>query len=263
MTTNGADTIEIPVWANGPDASGNGGWSAGLLAEQLGADAIAHGVSVSLRLPPPIGRPLRVAPAGSGRDVFDDDSHGAGGESVLVMHAEPSPTSLDAPDVVRAIDADVAGRASAGFPFREHHPFPRCVSCGIARDPGEVSLELHCGPVDGVAVDGSRVFADAWIPSADVPHDDDSGEVTIPAMWSALDCPSAAPVADPHAVNPSVLARITARVATRARVGERCVLAAWHVSSDGRQHVTRSVMVDAGGTVIAAADALWIEVRPR
>ena len=42
------ETLEIPTWANGPDGSGNGGWSAGLLATHV-PDA-GFGVAVSSAL---------------------------------------------------------------------------------------------------------------------------------------------------------------------------------------------------------------------
>lgn len=249
------DTITIPTWANGPDDSGNGGWSAGLLAEQLDADTALAGVSVSLRLPPPIGRPLQVAAADDGLTLLDGER--------IVATAHPAIVELDAPDEVRAIDADIAHAARSGFPYRDRHPFAHCVSCGTERAPGQVALHLHCGPVDGVLVGEAPVFADRWVPGADVADEAQPDVASVAACWSALDCPSAAPIADPDAPNPIVLARIAARVVTRPRIGAAHVLAAWHVSSDGRKHVTRSVMVDAAGTVLAAADALWIEVRPR
>jgi hypothetical protein len=256
----GTDTITIPTWANGPDDSGNGGWSAGLLARQLGDAAIREGVAVNLRVPPPIGRPLRVARTDRGVDLFDDEAED---EPTLVAMADLDDVSLDVPSQVRELRPQSVGRAHEGFPFRTRHPFPRCVACGIARSDDEVALGLHCGPVSGVDVGGFPVFADTWTPAGDVADPADDSRVLIEACWSALDCPSAAPVADPDAANPIVLARIAARIATPARVGDEHVLAAWHVSSDGRKHVTRSVMLDGGGAVLAAADALWIEVRPR
>ncbi|MCW2921527.1 MAG: hypothetical protein JWL76_1401 [Thermoleophilia bacterium] len=260
-----ADTIVIPVWANGPDGSGNGGWSAGLLAPFVPEAGRAGGVAVNLRVPPPIGRELEVASdeTGTGRLLVDDD-HG----HVLVAHAEPAVVSLEAPGAVRAIGVDVARAASAGFPFRDVHPFPRCVSCGTRRDPSEPSLHLHCGPVAGVTVrdeagEPTAVFADVWTPSADLADPDHATLASVAACWSALDCPSAAPMADPHAENPSVLARIAVRLERRARIGEPHVLAAWQVAVEGRKQRSRSVLLDASGVVLGAADALWIEVRPR
>ncbi len=257
-------TIEIPAWANGPDESGNGGWSAGLLAPFV--PGAAGGVAVSLRMPPPVGRLLDVTvdETGTGRLLVDR----SGEEPVLVAHAEPAAVSLDAPGSVRSVSVDSAAAASAGFPFRDEHPFPRCISCGTARDSDQPSLHLHCGPVTGVTARDATgepvpVFADTWTPTADIASEDDPTVASIAACWSALDCPSAAPMADPHAVNPSVLARIAVRLERRARIGEPHVLAAWQVSRDGRKQRSRSALLDATGRVLGAADALWIEVRPR
>lgn len=260
------DTIVIPTWANGPDGSGNGGWSAGLLAPFVPRPGAAGGVAVNLRVPPPIARPLTVTvdEAGTGR-LLVDGSHAA---PVLVAHAVPQPVSLEAPGAVRAIGPDAAAAASAGFPFRDEHPFPRCVSCGTARSPEEPSLHLHCGPVEGVqvrneAVELTPVFADTWVPTVDLADSNDPSLASVECCWSALDCPSAAPMADPHAANPSVLARIAVRLVRQARIGEPHVLAAWRVAVDGRKQRSRSVLLDATGTVLGAADALWIEVRQR
>lgn len=259
--TTGTDTITIPTWANGPDDSGNGGWSAGLFAAQLGEAAVAEGIEVSLRVPPPLGRPLRVARTERGLDLFDDN---ASDEPVLVATAEPADVSLDAPNSLLDIDSETAATASSGFPFRERHPFPRCICCGIARAPEERALNLHCGPFPGIVSDeGSQVFVDRWWTTPDFADEADPDVASVAATWSALDCPSAAPIADPDAPNPIVLARISVRVARRPAIDEPHVLAAWHVRSDGRKHFTRSVMQDEAGRTLAAADALWIEVRPR
>ena len=260
--TSASDTIVIPTWANGPDGSGNGGWSAGLLAPHVPVEA-GSGVAVSLRVPPPLGRELHVGgdESGAGRLLVDRSAD----EPVLVAHAEPAPVSLDAPGAVRAIDVEAARAASAGFAYRDEHPFPRCVSCGIARAEGEPSLELHCGPLEGVTVrtddaEPTPVFADVWVPTPDMADGDDPEVASIAACWSALDCPSAAPMANPDA-SPIVLARIAARIETRARIGEPHVLAAWFLSRDGRKLRSRSVMLDVRGEVLGAAEALWIEVR--
>lgn len=255
------EPITIPTWANGPDDSGNGGWSAGLLAERLGDEAIASGVAVNLRLPPPLGRPLRVTAAGDGLELHDDV---AGEDPALVATAEPAQVDLHSPSALQGIDPATAAAASDRFPFRDRHPFPRCVCCGIDRGSGEVALRLHCGPVPGITTDdGAQVFVDRWQVAPDVADPADPDVASVPATWSALDCPSAAPIADPDSANPIVLARIAVRIDRRPLTGEPHVLAAWHVASDGRKHRTRSVMAGAGGAIIAAADALWIEVRPR
>ena len=63
------DTLVIPTWANGPDGSGNGGWSAGLLAQRV--TNATEGVAVNLRVPPPIGRELQVARVAKARGMSE------------------------------------------------------------------------------------------------------------------------------------------------------------------------------------------------
>ncbi|MEO6866994.1 MAG: hypothetical protein ABI200_03140, partial [Gaiellales bacterium] len=143
-----------------------------------------------------------------------------------------------------------------------------CISCGTKRAPGDPALHLYCGPMADVtapADDGSRsvVFAGAWTPTPDLADEGDAAHAAVAACWSALDCPSAAPFADPHAEHPSVLARIAVRIVRQARIGEAHVLAAWELSVDGRKRRSASVLLDSTGEVLGVAEALWIEVRPR
>ncbi|MCW2928429.1 MAG: hypothetical protein JWM86_2397 [Thermoleophilia bacterium] len=258
-----ATSITIPAWANGPDGSGNGGWTAGLLAGQL-AQA-PRGVAVSLRVPPPLDRALRIEPAGDGGITLWDD---ATEEPVLVASADPEDVELQVPDVVRGISLARAQVATTNFPFRDQHPFPRCVSCGTARDPELPALHLHAGLVPACVIlddagELTPVFAAPWTPSIDMADGDDLTTASVAARWSALDCPSAAPVADPEAENPVVLARIAVRLDAEVSIGHPHIVAAWRLAVDGRKRWTASVLMDADGDVLGIARALWIEVRSR
>ena len=61
----------------------------------------------------------------------------------------------------------------------------------------------------------------------------------------------------------SVLASMTARIHAPARVGEEHVISAWKISSEGRKHRGGSAIHDAGGRLVAVAEALWITPRSR
>lgn len=253
--------LTIPSWANGPDESGNGGWTAGLLAAQVRGDG---GVVVNLLVPPPIGRPLQVRTGPDGVllliDATGDD------EPVIVATAAVEQVEIEVPDAVRSVRPAAATAAREHFPLRDHHPFPRCVCCGTTRDGGLISLGIHCGAVDGVTVEDASgasvpVFADAWTPSPELDDPGNQGHALVEACWSALDCPSATPfVGDPDR-GPAVLARIAARIDRTARVGRPHVLAAWQRSVDGRKLGSASVLMDADGEVLGVAHALWIELR--
>jgi uncharacterized protein YhfF len=93
----------------GPDVSGNGGYTCGLVATALvGGDA-----EVTLRVPPPLDTPLRI----DGLSIHDGE--------VLVAEAAPATVELDLPEPVPYEEA-VALQA----PFDPAHPFRHCFVCG-------------------------------------------------------------------------------------------------------------------------------------
>jgi hypothetical protein len=68
----------------GPPTSANGGYACGAIAERLGG-----GVEVTLRRPPPLGRPLRLQLGDGGAVVRDGDE--------LVAEARPATVALGVP----------------------------------------------------------------------------------------------------------------------------------------------------------------------
>ncbi|NUT08813.1 MAG: hypothetical protein HOV76_35630 [Hamadaea sp.] len=134
---------------NGPPTSGNGGYTAGMLAAGLG---ISRPVTVTLRQPPPLETPLTVTSDGQ---LLDGDR--------LIATATPGtpPTGPDWGDPAEAA-------AYAGF---ADHPFPTCYVCGPLREDG---LRIFPGRLP----DG-RTAASWTVPDS----------VGIPTIWAALDCP--------------------------------------------------------------------------
>lgn len=249
----------VPAARNGPDDSGNGGWSAGLLARHV---ARGPAVEVTLRSPPPLERAMAVveAPeldAGAVR-LLDGDT--------LVAEARPATFEPTVPAAALQIDIEQARRASARFPFANHHPFPRCCCCGTARTAGD-GLGIHAGPVAGVSVQpdaaGAPVplFAHVWTPGAE--HVDGAGAAVRPeAVWCALDCPSAVPFADPrHPEVTAVLGRITVRIDAPIEAGREHVVVAWETARAGRKLQSASALVTPSGRVVAQALATWITLR--
>ena len=75
-------------------------------------------------------------------------------------------------------------------------------------------------------------------------------------VWAVLDCPSAYAIESvDHRAQIVVLASLTVELRERPRAGERHVVAAWPVGSDGRKHHSASALYDATGRVLAVADA--------
>ncbi len=224
------ETVSIPRRFSGPPESGNGGYSAGVLARFVDAPA----VEVTLRRPPPLDRPLTVDRHGTGATLRDGDA----------LIAEAAPGTIDV-DVPRPVPFDAAVDASKTSPFRDlaTHPFPTCFGCGPAREAGD-GLRVFAGPVGGAAT-----FAAPWVPR----------EVTTEIVWAALDCPSCAVIyADDDRPPPHVLGRMTARVVRLPEVGARCVVMSWLIGREGRKVESASALFDGDDGCCAVARATWI-----
>jgi hypothetical protein len=233
------ETVAIPHRFNGPPGSANGGYVCGLVAGLVGAEV----VGVSLRLPPPLERPLTVARDGDRIELLDGDrpvADGAPAELRLEVPAAASPAE--------------AARASADWRERWFgpHPFPTCFVCGPEREPGD-GLRVFPGELrDGV-------FAADWTPHGSL--DDGSGHVRPEFVWAALDCPTSAPVANFASGPPMVLARLTARLGCSVKVGEPHAIVSWPLAADGRKHHAACALFDSTGRLLCASQALWIELR--
>jgi hypothetical protein len=212
----------------GPDNSGNGGYTCGLVAGLLEGDA-----EVTLRLPPPLGRPLRVERDGERVAVLDGDA--------LVAEAAPATVELELPAPVSFADAEAAALPE-GDPTS---PFPHCFVCGRDRAPGD-GLRIFAGPL------GDGRVAAPWTPAADT-HG-------APFVWAALDCPGAYATGVPGR-GTVVLGRLAARVERVPEPGERCVAVGWPLGSDGRKHAAGTALFSADGELLGLARALWIEPR--
>src|SRR5262245_57483152 len=104
------EQVTIASRFNGPPDSANGGDVIGLLARWIDGPA-----QVTLRVPPPLGRELRVESDGRRAVLLDAD--------VLVAEAERAAVEVEVPDVVTFADA---AAAAARYPWREKHPYPTC-----------------------------------------------------------------------------------------------------------------------------------------
>ena len=219
-------TVRIDHRHRGPSASGNGGYSAGLLAATAMPGVPS---SVRLRRPPPLETPLVVA---DGRLL--DGEH-------VVAEVTAAAVGLAAPDPVPPAQAVRAAQRYAGF---RAHPFPGCFACGTDRPPGD-GLGLRPGPVDG-----RDLVAAVW-----EPVDGDTDEATV---WAALDCPGAWSV--DIAGRPMVLGTISADVRALPVAGEPHVVLGWHLGTEGRRTLTGTALYDPAGTVLAVATAVWVAV---
>jgi hypothetical protein len=215
---------------NGPPASGNGGYSAGLFASALSdSDVDGSGaVEVTLRRPPPLDTELSVR----GLALYQDDQ----------LIAEAAPSELADADEVPAVSLDEARDASAGYIGFREHPFPSCYVCGPLREPGD-GLRLFPGRLS----DG-RTAAPFVVPA----------DVSPALVWAALDCPSG--WATSIEVRPSVLGRIAVRLAELPEPGAECVVVGRLTGVDGRKAYAGSTLYSPAGYPLATARTTWITV---
>jgi hypothetical protein len=213
----------------GPLTSANGGYACGRLASFVGADT----VEVTLRLPPPLGRPLEVRTEGDGAQLLDGPA--------VVAEARPAALEVDVPPPVSLAEA------RAG---RERHVrlgeavFAECFVCGV-REEG----------------DGLGVYAGA-VPGREPVH---ASPVTFPestaeVAWAAIDCPGAYAVGI-EGRGSVVLGRMTARVDRVPAVGETCVAVAWPLGEDGRKLHAGTALFGESGDLLAVARQVWIVPR--
>jgi hypothetical protein len=214
----------------GPLTSANGGYAAGRLAAHVTSPA----VEVTLRLPPPLERPLRVVRDGERAQLVDGD--------VLVAEAVPAELDLDPPRPVALAEAEAASaRSATTWPdaFRE------CFVCGV-RDEHD-GLEIRVGPVSGTAC----LHAAPWTASEPSPE----------VVWAAIDCPGAYAVGA-EGRGEVVLGRMAARVLRVPAEADECVVVSWPLGEDGRKLHAGTALFAADGELLALARQTWIAPRP-
>ncbi|MQW74579.1 hypothetical protein GHK92_01710 [Nocardioides sp. dk4132] len=241
----------VPGRFCGPPDSGNGGWTAGAVAQlvrpHVNGARSWRAVEVTLTAPPP----LDVALSGTEEDgvvvVRHDDTVVARGRTVtddLVAVPPVSPAR--------------AREASAAYPGHVVHPFPGCFVCGPEHEHG---LRIFPGPV---VRPGPHWWAATWTPDASVQEGAAAGgqpaRASLPVTWAALDCIGG--WAGDLVERTMVLGRMTARVDTLPAIGEEHVVVAEARGQDGRKVHAATSLYDASGALLATAEQVWIVLEP-
>jgi hypothetical protein len=213
----------------GPLTSANGGYACGRLA----AFVDVAEVEVTLRLPPPLGRPLEVRREGDAALLLDGPA--------LVAEARPSAVDLAVPAPVSLEEARAGSERHVSI---GELVFAECFVCGVREER-----------------DGLGVYAGA-VPGREPVH---AAPVTFPestpeVVWAAIDCPGAYAVGV-EGRGSVVLGRMTARVDRVPDVGETCIAVAWPLGEDGRKLFAGTALVSAAGDLYAVGRQVWIQPR--
>jgi hypothetical protein len=220
--------VTIPARFRGPLTSGNGGYSAARVAAFVDADEI----EVTLRLPPPLERPLAVERDDTGAvRLLDGDA--------VVAEARAADVELEPPPRVAFAEAETATRRHVRMGAEV---FSECFTCGM-RDEGD-GLRIYAGPVRG----REPLHAAPWVVR----------ELSREIVWAAIDCPGAYAVGGVGR-GEVVLGRMTARVDALPEPGDRCVVVAWPLGQDGRKLYAGTALLAEDGRTLATARQIWIE----
>ena len=219
----------------GPSESGNGGYSAGLVADNVPFQA-----EVTLRKPPPLDHSMRLV-------VDDQTAQLLDGETLVAEAKAVGDFELELPEPVGIEEAQKATEHYLGY---EHSPFPNCFVCGHLRQHGH-GLKIHPGSVRGEAV------ASPWFPYKSLGNKE--GMVKTPFVWAALDCPGAWSFL--HHDKVAVLGRITVQQKREIKVEEPHVVMGWEIEKEGRKTWTGTAIFNEKKEVCAFAKATWITIK--
>lgn len=247
-------SIRVPARFNGPPSSGQGGYSAGMLAAYLDGPA-----AVSIRRPVPLGEELEVRVERGQADLRGDAERAGGidhiaaraydpaGELVMEAVASPPLARWDTPPV----DLEEARAALARFVPPAEGVFDHCFVCGRARpDDG---FDILLGPVEG-----KDLVAAPWTPptwSADT-----DGVVRPELVWAALDCPGYFAAFGIEGTL-AYLARQQSELLRPIHAGVEYVAVGRPLGREGRKGFAATAIIDPGGAVLAHSEQLLIAPR--
>ncbi len=238
----------------GPAYSGNGGYTAGMLAQRVSDAVPSPTVAVTLRRPPPLDTTMTVRrlPPGTPENPSGFEVVVLGLDDSVIASATAVEREIEPVDWVEPASASEATVHFAGL---VSHPFPTCFACGTGRSDG---LGIHPGRLP------SGLVAATWRPDASLAEssslDDAVSRVGPGTAWAAVDCTGgwAADLEN----RPMVLGQMTAELEALPVVGDDHVVVGELRGSEGRKTFTASTLYDQDRRVVARAEHVWIAVDP-
>ena len=254
------DSFTVPARFCGPPDSGNGGYTCGLLARELGGV-----VECTLRAPVPLEVPLDLERTASGGVLRYGEKTIVEGSPATIDVTPPAPISMQA--ATEAMAASPAFAVSSdGAP---RHPFPTCFVCGPKRRVHDglrifpaaflsktagASSQAQGSSAHGAAHD---LFVAAWVPDHEFGDDD---QLLRPEfLWAAMDCPTGFAAGFPTA-GKLVTGRLAVQQLKSIRTGAGCVLMSWPLGIEGRKHFSAACLYQ-DEELCAVARATWIRIE--
>lgn len=245
--TAATKTVRVPNRFQGPTGTGQGGWTAFRLAEQMDTPA-----TVAIRAPIPLETDLNVVPPPAGGESTTEPWRLVAPDETVILEA--TAWDADCPDT-EPVSIDAAESAHQRFLLPgELHPVPFCFVCGLQPE----TMHVQSGPL------GDGRFATPWTVPAWAA--DRSGSIDPAIIWGALDCTAAMFVGCEGGIRSSVTAQIAVDILAPFTVGETYALVAWpgHWTAggwDGRKRGAASAAFDADGRCVARSTSFWIALE--
>ena len=236
---NSDATAVIKRQFRGPNHSGNGGYSCGVLAKHL-----TGVISVRLHKPPPLERPLSIR-----LDRTNNTAQMLDGEVLIASAGAHTGGTISAPKAPTLTDLE---HLTGHFPSAEEHILPECFVCGPKRTLDD-ALCLYPRPVPQ-----GDVVAHAWTPAPQFADGD--GLIRTEVIWAALDCPSYFGLQKTDML--AVLGTLGVDLKRRPQAEEPCIVSGWFIQSEGRKYEAGSALYSGSGELLAAAQATWIQINP-
>lgn len=228
-------TVMVPARFCGPPDSGNGGYTCGLLARELGG-----ALECTLRMPVPLDVPLHFERRSEGGVLLHDGK--------IVVEARPATIDVTPPARVSMQAATEALTASPALD--PGHLFPTCFVCGPKRAARD-GLRIFPAPVDG------DTYVATWTPDGEFA---DEEQLLRPEfLWAALDCPTGFAAGFPR-VGKLVTGRLAVEQRAAIRTGKSCLLMSWPVGVEGRKHFSAACLYQ-DDRLCAVAKATWVKIE--
>lgn len=202
------------------------------------AKSVDYTAEVTLRVPPPLDKPMQIGAEDGMLTVKDGDQLIASCREGQIDFTAPLPPSK----------AEVAA-AEKRFVWFHNHPFSTCFVCGPDRGVND-GLRIFAG-----ATETKDMVAALWTP--DPTLDDGAGKVSVEFIWAALDCPGAFAVITGS--KPMLLGRMTAQINRSIKIGEKCTVIAWAKGHDGRKHFSGTAVYSESNELCAVGHAIWFD----
>jgi hypothetical protein len=230
----------------GPPNSGNGGYVSGLFSQLIDSPGATE---VTLRAPIPLDQHLTFVPPEDGvARVIKGQTLIAEIRSADFTLDIPQPKDWDLVRSARSLSYSLVDDLQPQFPAkRGFHPI--CFCCGADHEDG---LQVFAAPVDEAQV------ATVWQTKNEWAAED--GRLRDELLWTAMDCPGQ--FAFMHAgIRTGLLGRMTAKVHSRPKAGEKLLVTAWTVRVEGKKHFAGCAIHTKDNVLCSEAMTLWIGRR--